>query len=196
MMAESESSIAKSEELPPAPLGQKLVLFGLTAVVLVLDQATKHWVETRMVFGESWSPLPQMANLFQFTHVINRGMAFGAFQQGSMLFTLMAVLVAGAIVYYNFTLPAGQWPLRIALGLQLGGALGNLVDRLRQGHVTDFLDFGPWPVFNVADTAIVVGVVILAWLAWQEHRQTLEVTGSASANSVASQPSSTVSDDY
>ena len=69
--------------------------------------------------------------------------------------------------------------LRLALGLQLGGALGNLIDRFRIGHVTDFFDFGPWPVFNFADFFVVSGAILLAWIFWQEDRQANKIRAAA-----------------
>jgi signal peptidase II len=96
---------------------------------------------------------------------------FGLFQGTGMFFAILAVFVIGAIIYFNFTLPGDQWLLRIAIGLQLGGAIGNLVDRLRQdGHVTDFIDIGPWYIFNLADLAIVSGVILFGWVILRDHR--------------------------
>lgn len=153
---------------PLAPLKNRAWLFAISALVIVLDQITKAIVEQQMVLYTSWAPIPGLANLFQFTHAINYGAAFGLFQESGRIFAVVALIVAGVIIYYNHRLPAGHWLLRTALGLQLGGALGNLIDRMRQGYVTDFLDFGPWPVFNLADTAIVAGVALLALLMLQE----------------------------
>ena len=85
-----------------------------------------------------------------------------------MFFAALAVVVAGAIVYFNLTLPGNQWAIRVALGLQLGGALGNFIDRLRQGHVTDFIDTGPWYIWNLADLAITSGVILFAFAYWRE----------------------------
>ncbi len=152
------------------PIGQHLILFWLAGLVVLLDQLTKLLVENRLPLYQMWAPIPAIQELFRITHVPNTGMAFGLFPSGSSFFLIVAVVVAAAIIYYNFTLPKGQFALRLALGLQLGGALGNFVDRLRIGHVTDFLDFGPWPVFNVADMAIVSGAVVLGWLVLQESR--------------------------
>ncbi len=166
----NEAIPSEKNVLAPARLGEKTVLLLVTAVVLLLDQFSKYMVEAFLPLYTSWSPWPSLAHLFQFTHATNTGAAFGIFPGGSLVFTLVALAVVLFILVYNYTLPGGQWLLRLGLGLQLGGALGNLLDRLRLGHVTDFLDFGPWPVFNLADTAIVVGVVVLAWLMLQEWR--------------------------
>jgi len=154
-----------------APIGQHIMLFWIAGLVILLDQLTKMFVESRLPLYDMWAPVPSIQELFRITHVPNTGMAFGLFPSGSSFFLIVAVIVALAIIYYNFTLPKGQFALRLALGLQLGGALGNFIDRLRIGHVTDFLDFGPWPVFNVADMAIVSGAIVLGWLVLQETRE-------------------------
>jgi signal peptidase II len=121
---------------------------------------SKYLVETRIPLYGEWAPIPALAGIFRLTHTSNTGAVFGLFQGSGMFFAVLAVVVAGAIIYFHLTLPGGQWLLRLALGLQLGGALGNLTDRLRQGHVTDFIDVGPWYIFNLADMAIVGGVIL------------------------------------
>ena len=150
---------------------QQMFLFVITAVVILLDQFSKYLIEISLPIYQSYAPVPEIAAFFRFTHATNTGAAFGIFPAGGSFFTVVAVIVAFVILYYNYTLPAGQMSLRLALGLQLGGALGNVIDRFRLGHVTDFLDFGPWPIFNVADTSVVTGVIILAWLMFKEQQQ-------------------------
>lgn len=150
---------------------ERAVPFLVMAAVLTLDQVSKYLVETRIPLYESWAPIPALAGLFQLSHTANTGAVFGLFQGTGMFFAILAVVVAGAIIYFNITLPGGQWLLRVALGLQLGGALGNLTDRLRQGHVTDFVDIGPWYIFNVADMALVGGVILFAVVMIRDERQ-------------------------
>ena len=154
--------------LPTATLREKTILLWVAALTLILDQFSKYIVEYAMPLNTTWEPFAGYGHLFRFTHIANTGTAFGLFSGSSNFFAVMAVLVGGAILIYNIILPGEQRLLRLAMGLQLGGALGNLLDRLRLGHVTDFLDFSAWPVFNLADTAIVGGVVILGWLMVQE----------------------------
>lgn len=156
---------------PPARTRERVILLLVGALIILIDHLTKRLVETQLPLNATWAPFPDIAHLFRITHVSNTGAAFGLFPGGSPLFTIIAVVVALIIVAYNFGLPAGHKLLRVALGFQLGGALGNLIDRLRLGHVTDFLDFGPWPVFNLADTSIVAGVVILGLLMFMEQPQ-------------------------
>lgn len=148
-----------------------MLLFLVAATAVLLDQLSKALVEASIPLNTMWAPFPSLAHFFRITHVSNTGAAFGLFPAGGLLFAGIAAIVAGVIILYNFTLPAGQFAMRLALGLQLGGALGNLIDRLRQGYVTDYLDFGPWPVFNLADTAIVVGVCLLALAIWREEHE-------------------------
>lgn len=149
----------------PAPLYQKLLPLILAGLILVSDQLSKRYIIATLDVHESRAPIAALDKLFQFTHIHNTGAAFGLFPAGGFIFTLIAIVVAVAIVVYTRRLDTGHYLLRIALGLQLGGALGNLIDRLRQGYVTDFLDFIPFPfIFNIADAAIVSGVVVLFYL--------------------------------
>jgi signal peptidase II len=94
------------------------------------------------------------------------------FQGASLVFTVLAFLVIAAILYYYPRVDAEDWPLRLAMGLQMGGALGNLGDRLTQnGQVTDFISVGSFPVFNIADSSISVGVAVLILGVWWKERQ-------------------------
>ncbi len=155
----------------PASVGEKAILFLVMALVLLADFLSKLYIENSLELNTSWAPIPELAAFFRITHVSNTGAAFGLFPSGSILFMLVAIGVSVFIIIYNSRLPADHALYRVALGLQLGGALGNLISRLRVGHVTDFLDFGPWPVFNLADFSIVAGVFLLAFLMLQEQRQ-------------------------
>lgn len=144
---------------------------------MVLDQISKYFVVTRLPPGQSWEVTPWLAPVFQITHVTNTGAAFGLFRGLGNVFIAISAIVVVAIILYYRQVPDGQWMMRVALGLQLGGAIGNnLIDRLRQGFVVDFIDlnFWPlqdWPVFNLADSSIVVGVVLLALLMIGEERR-------------------------
>lgn len=164
---------------PPAPGAparragwfEKLLPFFIMAVVLIADQASKYLVETRIPLYEYWAPVPSLHWLFRFVHTANTGAVFGLFQGTGMIFAALAVVVTIGIAYFNFTLPGGSWLVRVALGLMLGGAVGNLLDRLRQGHVTDFIDIGPWFIFNLADLSIVTGVILFSIALLREQRQ-------------------------
>lgn len=150
----------------------------VAAAAVAVDQVTKHLVRTNLSQGQSQTLAPWLEPILRVTFVTNSGAAFGLFPNGSQVFIIIAVIVILALLWYYLRLSDGQWLVQVALGLQLGGAVGNLVDRLRfEGHVIDFIDlnFWPlhrWPVFNVADSSIVVGVSLLTLLMiWEEYRE-------------------------
>ena len=148
------------------------VLPIVALAVLAADQFTKHVVATNLAVNQSWSPIPALSPVVRITHVTNTGVAFGLFPGVGSAMVVVAVVVVVGIVVYHRQLMGDAWLLRVSLGLQLGGAIGNLIDRLRQGYVVDFIDFRIWPVFNVADSALVIGVAILAYhLLREESRQ-------------------------
>ncbi len=143
-------------------------ILGIALVIFFLDQLTKYLVLQHIPLGESWSFFPALARLFRFTHITNTGAAFGMFPQLGVAFMIVAIIVIIAIVLFYHHLPIANPWIRLSLGLQLGGALGNLADRLNYGHVVDFVDIGFWPIFNLADLSIVGGVAILAYHLWRE----------------------------
>ena len=140
-----------------------LFIFGL---VFFLDQWTKAWVRNNLAYGETWVPFDWLPSYVRILHWRNSGAAFGFFQEGGGIFTVLAIVVALFIIYYFPRIEHGDWSLRLAMGLQLGGALGNLIDRLQHGYVTDFISIGQFPVFNVADSSITLGVIILLLGIW------------------------------
>jgi signal peptidase II len=140
-----------------------LLLPALALLIAALDQYTKHLVQTNLRLFDVVQPIPALSHLFHITFVKNTGAAFGIFPNGSTLFAMIAVVVAVAIAVYFRHIPDHEWLIKISLSMQLGGAIGNLLDRLRLGYVVDFMDFHMWPVFNFADTFIVVGVLLLAY---------------------------------
>jgi signal peptidase II len=120
----------------------------------------------------AWSPWDWLMPYARIVHWKNTGAAFGMLQGYSLIFTVLAVVVAGLIIYYFPRLSPSDWPLRAALCLQLGGALGNLTDRLTKGgQVTDFISVGNFAVFNIADACISVGVVVLIVGFWLKDLQ-------------------------
>ncbi len=146
---------------------RNLLLLVIALTVLGIDQASKAWVMENIPLNTTYEIFPPLRDLFVLTYITNSGAAFGLFPQLSLVFTAVALVVSFAIVWYYRSIPAGQWLVRIALGLQLGGALGNLMDRLRFGAVTDLLYVRFVPVFNIADAAIVSGVGLLMWHMWR-----------------------------
>lgn len=147
-----------------------LILMLGALVIVALDQWTKHLVRASLAVGEIWAPIPSIEPFFRIINWHNTGAAFGLFPDGGMLFTIIAVIVSAAILYYYPQISGSSWLLRSALILQLGGALGNLVDRLLRGPVTDFIAVGSFPVFNVADACISTGVGLLILALWLEER--------------------------
>ncbi len=141
-------------------------LVFVAGLIVFLDQWTKDWVRHNLSLGETWVPWSWLAHYARVLHWQNSGAAFGLFQQGGGIFTVLAVVVALMIIYYFPRIGSGDWALRLAMGLQLGGAIGNLVDRLQHGSVTDFVSVGTFPVFNVADASITLGVLILLLDVW------------------------------
>jgi len=152
---------------------RNFLIFLLTALAVVaLDQLSKWLVIQTLPLGV---PLPGpdtvIGRFASLTHVHNTGVAFGLFRGNNGLFTLLALAVTVAIAVYERQLPVGErWP-RVALGLIAGGAVGNIIDRVRYGYVTDFLDVKFWPVFNVADSCVVVGVLLLTWYLWRLEQE-------------------------
>ncbi|MDD5422149.1 MAG: signal peptidase II [Candidatus Omnitrophota bacterium] len=131
----------------------------LTALaILALDRLAKFIALTYLAEGQSVKVLP---GIFHFTLVLNDGTAFGLFKGQAALFAVFSIVVIVFIVVYTIKNRSMDALLSLALGLILGGAAGNLVDRAWYGHVTDFLDFRIWPVFNIADSAITIGAAIL-----------------------------------
>jgi signal peptidase II len=147
-------------------------LAGVAGIIIILDQWTKWLVRTNLPFQGTWLPdaLRWLSPYAQIVNWSNSGAAFGTFQNGNSVFTILAILVIGAIIYYFPRVDSRDWPLLLAMALQLGGAAGNLIDRLLMHHVTDFIAVGAFPVFNVADAAISIGVVVLLVGVWVKER--------------------------
>jgi signal peptidase II len=140
----------------------------IAVIIFALDQVSKLLVLRNIPEGESWGLFPALSRLFRFTFITNTGAAFGMFPQLGGTFMVVAIVVIAGIVLFYHHLPIGNFWIRLSLGLQLGGALGNLVDRIMHGYVVDFVDIGFWPIFNLADLSIVTGVMILAYFLWNE----------------------------
>ena len=155
---------------------RKAILYILAVVVLILDQITKWWVRHHFMQDESRDIIP---GLFALTFVRNTGGAFGILPHSTGALAVAAIIAVVVIVVIALR-TSGGLPLSLAwaLGLPLGGALGNMIDRVRLSYVVDFLDVHVadhhWPVFNVADTAICTGVALLALRYWSSPAQSKE----------------------
>lgn len=147
------------------PGGNGLRFFLIVVAIVAVDQFTKYLVASKMEVGQS---IPLIDNFLAITYVRNPGAAFGMFPYRTLFFIIVTLFVMGMIIYYYRILPAGYRLLRLGLALQLGGALGNFIDRVRNTTVVDFIDikFFP-PVFNLADTAIVLGVILFLFAFWR-----------------------------
>jgi signal peptidase II len=171
-LIESEKPVPRGHNWLWARLHRDAPFFLVVAAVFALDQLTKYLIRDRLSYGEAF---PEDSPV-QLVHVTNSGAAFGMLQGQTLFLTVTTLLGLVAILLYYLYPPMEHGILRAALGLQLGGAIGNLADRVRVGEVTDFIRFPHWPAFNVADSAICVGVVtIVAFLTlsdtiWREKK--------------------------
>lgn len=129
-------------------------------LVVIIDQLTKYYVVENFYLGES---VPVIENIFHWTYILNPGAAFGMLEGSRWFFVVIAVGVLGGIWYMKDEINEGGWMMQYGAALFGGGAIGNLIDRARSGLVIDFFDFRIWPVFNVADIAICVGVAMILW---------------------------------
>jgi signal peptidase II len=140
------------------------LVLGVAAIVIILDQWTKELVRQNIPKFDYIIPFEALGEYFVFHHVDNYGAAFGILQNRSNFFLIVAIIVVVAILAYVGTVPQDKKLVRVLLGLQMGGAIGNVLDRLNQGYVTDFIRMGIpdvyyWPNYNVADMAIMTGVI-------------------------------------
>jgi signal peptidase II len=158
MSAEEPVASQQHASRPASRVRRDLVFFGVALLILAFDQITKAMIVRSLRIGESW---PDPDWFVKFTYVTNTGAAFGILQGQAIFLTITTIIGIGAIVVYYLFPPFEHWIVRVAMGLLLGGAAGNFVDRVRIGHVTDFIDFSFWPTFNVADSSISIGVTVL-----------------------------------
>jgi signal peptidase II len=150
-----------------------LLLGAIAGFIILVDQITKLWVRQNLPLNGLWMPagwewlLPYAR--FYFTE--NTGASFGMLKGFGSIFTVLALAVSAGIIYYFPRIPAEDWTLRIALSMQLAGALGNVIDRLLLGYVTDFISVGTFAIFNIADSSITVGVAVLLLGVWLQERK-------------------------
>ena len=135
-------------------------MYLVALILLSLDQFSKYLITQKMSLADS---MPVIKSIFHITYVENTGIAFGLFPQGQILFITISLIIILVIVFFERKKALKSPWERFCLGLVLGGALGNLVDRLRFGFVIDFLDFRIWPVFNLADSGVCIGGILMAF---------------------------------
>lgn len=137
-----------------------MLFFLLTVLVVIVDQLTKYYVVTHFYLGES---VPVIENVFHWTYILNPGAAFGMLEGSRWFFVLIALAVVSGVYYLRKDIMEnGPW-MKYGTALFVGGAIGNLIDRTKNGLVIDFFDFRIWPVFNIADICICVGVGCILW---------------------------------
>ena len=146
-----------------------IVLFVIAGIVIALDQWTKSLVRNNLDMGEMWVPWAWLAPYARVVHWYNTGVAFGMFQDLSTVFKILNSIIAVLILIFYPRLSQGDWFMKIALSMQFGGAVGNLIDRFTIGHVTDFISVGNFAVFNIADGAVSVGVAIMILGLWMQE---------------------------
>jgi len=152
-------------------LNSYLILIPITSIIIGLDQWTKSIIRSNLGFGEIWVPWDWIAPYARIVHWYNTGVAFGMFQDRNLIFAMLSLVVSAALIIFYPKLTQKDWFLRIAVGMQVGGSLGNLVDRLTIGHVTDFISVGNFPVFNIADASITMGVGVMLVGLWLDEKR-------------------------
>lgn len=131
------------------------ILAVIAVIIVGIDQWSKQYIQAQMLPGMS---IPVVDGIFHITYVLNPGAAFGILENQRMFFIGIALLMLGLTVYFFKHIPPTFRLMRFGLSLLAGGAVGNVIDRVQTGYVVDFFDFRIWPVFNLADIAIVTGV--------------------------------------
>src|SRR6267143_6374353 len=146
---------------------------GVAVLVFALDRVTKIWVEQNIPLHEGRDVVGEYVRI---VHTQNTGAAFGLLPERTTLLSVLSVVAVLAIVYYYRQIASSSWLVSATLGMQLGGAFGNLLDRVTQGYVVDFVDVGVGEIrfwaFNVADSSIVVGIILVTAALWYEEHRT------------------------
>ena len=169
---------------------RSIIIYSIIAVIVILDQITKYIVKSSMHLYES---INLLGDFLKFTYIENPGMAFGIQFENKFWFTVLSVVAAGIVVFYLLRMTNERYVFRFSLALILGGAIGNLIDRLAFGKVVDFIDvefiditlpsfnlwiisfpgydMTRWPVFNIADSAVTCGMILLTWMVLTQKPQ-------------------------
>jgi len=157
--------------MPRPTLKHWAVLFVIAVATLALDQFSKVAIITHLYPGETITPIPALSEVFRIVRSENSGAAFGMFSGASDMFSVIALIAVVGMLVAHWRSSANAWALRVGMALVIGGALGNVVDRLQYGHVIDFINYRIPGVLsnvsNLADHGVVVGVLILVWVSWR-----------------------------
>jgi signal peptidase II len=147
--------------------------FAIVAIVMIaLDQITKTIIRQNMDLSQIWFPfgIEGFYPYFYFTHWYNTGVSFGMFQDANMFFAGLSIVISIILIVIYIKMDAEDKTIHVALSLILGGAIGNLIDRVTVGHVTDFIAMGSFPIFNIADASVSIGVVIMLVAMWLKEK--------------------------
>jgi len=151
-------------------LADYAILFSIAGIVVLLDQLTKQLVRANLPLGVVFMPGLWLSRYARVVHLKNSGATLGIFQNMNAVFMVLPIVIALAIAFYFPQIPRRDWLLRLALSLILGGGLGNLIDRLVVGYVTDFISIGSLPVMNLADASIWIGAALIFLWVWVQGR--------------------------
>ena len=175
-------------EIVDISLNKKIKAYGgmllIAALVFAADQLSKYWIRTHLALRETITPIPAIGSWFRIIHWKNTGVAFGLFQGNGWILTIIGIVVVIGIILYSSRVINGPAYWRVALALELGGALGNLADRINPelGYVVDFIWIGDFPVFNLADCAIVIGAFVLIIGMWRQEKKCESVSSDSGMN--------------
>lgn len=144
---------------------KNIVVFSIALLIVILDQLTKFLIKQNFQLNQS---IPIIKNVLHLTYTTNTGSAFGLFKGFNIFFILFSLIVIIVIFYFIKDIKENERLMQFAVGLLLGGTIGNLIDRIYYGSVIDFIDFRIWPIFNVADSAVTISVILLIILLWKK----------------------------
>ena len=142
-----------------------ILIFSITLIVLLFDQITKFLIRINFELNQTF---PIIKNIFHLTYIQNFGAGFGILQNQQWILIFVSLLVIGIIFYYIDRIKEKEMLLQVLVGFVLGGTIGNLIDKLIYGFVIDFLDFRIWPIFNIADSFVTIGVIGLIIYLWEK----------------------------
>lgn len=142
-----------------------ITIFSTAIIIILFDQITKFLIRINFQLNET---LPIIKNIFHLTHIHNFGAGFGILQQQKWILVFISIIVIGVIFYYFDRIKEKEILLQVLVGFVLGGTIGNLIDRLTYGFVVDFIDFQIWPIFNVADSFVTIGIIGLIIYLWEK----------------------------
>ena len=165
--------IAERRSILQQKLKRYILLVFIAGLIIVADRITKNLVTSQLALGEMWSPWEWLTPYARIVHWYNTGVAFGLFQDQNLFFKVLSSIVAVGILAYYPRIVEQEVLLRIALSMQFGGAVGNLIDRFTIGHVTDFVSIGNFPVWNVADASITIGVGLMILGLWLDDKKSV-----------------------